>query len=272
MRYIRVIFIQIFDMTLMNINSQQKIASSVHQNRRTGLQFNALPKESRKMELHSDPAGRLTELEPVPVDVLGKNFPEGCMIRFQIKADVLETNDIPYFLKHLHITYASPFWEKISNIPISDVIQNSTLLLKKIHPDDLMALLPMLRESLIHGSVFNTEIRYCYAGAEMRWYHITIQPRHDQIWVVCDSFLQDITVRKRDEMELSLYRSALEPLIRERMYELEATKEELTSVKKELERKNIQLHNEMIAHMKVVQQLENYKKAFKTSSKINRIN
>ena len=200
------------------------------------------------------------------LEALEKYFPNGCLFCFRIKNDVLEM-DVPNFWKHLHLSYASPSWERITKLSLTDVIQDSMLLWDQIYPDDLRDIFPLLRKSLINSTVFNTEMRYRYANNEIRWFQMTMQPRRDGPWLMCDGSLHDITARKKEEIELSLYRSAMEPLIKERMNELETAKEELTSIRKELERKNIQLHNEILAHMKVVQQLEDCKHNQRTSSK-----
>ena len=254
-------------MALMNINSQEYTVPHISHQHRMKVQFGTHPKESRRINGN---AGHHTELDHL--EAIGKTFPNGCLFRFQIKADIFGIYNVSNYWECLQLNYASSSWEKISNIPFHDVMQNTKLLLGKIHPDDLEDLLPLLHQSLMDGVVFNTEIRYQYTNTDTRWYRISTQPRRDGDWVVCDSLLLDITKRKKDEIELALYRSALEPLIKERTGELETAKEELNSVKRELERKNIQLHNEILAHMKVVQQLENCKNSRRTSSNINGIN
>ena len=242
-------------MTLMNIDSQE----CINEKRRTRIPFNVPPKESRRKQLLSGNLKRLTELEHL--EVLGKTFPNGCLFRFQIMADILDMDEAPNFWEHLHLSYASYSWERISNIPLADAMRNSMLLFDKIHHDDLTEMSPLLHHSLIYGAVFNAEFRYRYTNTDIRWYQITMQPRRDGHWMVCDGLLHDITTRKKNEIELSLYRRALEPLIKEHVDELKAAKEELTTIKKELERKNFQLHNEILTHMKVAQQLENCKKS-----------
>jgi len=246
-------------MALMNINSQEQFAPVVN-NRRMKVQLNGHLKESPRINGNVIHHNGVDQLE-----TLGKTFPNGCLFRFQIKADIYNVSN---FWEHLHLTYASSSWEKISNIPLSEAMLDSALLFGRIYPEDLKDMYSSLHQSLTNGTVFNTEIRYRYTNTETRWYRISTQPRREGDWMICDGLLLDITKRKKDEIELAMFRKALEPLIKDRNDELEATKEELSSVKRELERKNIQLHNEILAHMKAVQQLENCKNGQRTSSKV----
>jgi len=250
------------NMTPANMNMQKYIPLSDNKNRRMKVHFNTHAYESRRIKLISKNIKSSTELEHL--EALGKNFPNGCLFRFQIKADILESGDMANFWEHLHLCYSSFTWEEITNIPLDDAMQNSLLLFEKIHPDDMAVIIPLLYKSLVNSTVFSIEMRYQYTVSEIRWYHLTMQPRPNGVWIVCDGFLHDITKRKKEEMELSLFRGAIEPLIKERTNELEALKEELTAVKKELERKNVQLHNETLAHMKVAKQLEDCRSNRKT--------
>ena len=249
-------------MALMNINSQEHFAPAVSTHRRMRVQFDEHPKDPMRINGNAKHPNGMEQIQ-----TLEKTIPNGCLFRFQIMADIFDIYNVSDFWSHLQLTYASSSWEKISNIPLHEAMQNSMLLFGKICPDDLANMHSLLRKSLTHSVVFNTEIRYQYSDAETRWYRISTQPRREGDWVVCDGLLLDISKRKKDEMELAMFRKALEPLIKDRTDELEATKEELNSLKKELERKNIQLHNEILAHMKVVQQLENSKNSQRAVSK-----
>ena len=242
-------------MTLTHINSQAHFTPTVQNKYRTRLNINAHQKES--LWIDGNDASHQTES-------FGKTFPNGpngCLFRFQIKADVFDIFDVfnvSNFWGNLQLTYASSSWEKISNIPLYDAMQNSMLLFGKIYPADLKEMYALLHKSLISGTVFNTEIRIRFSATETRWFRISTQPRYEGEWVVYDGILLDITKRKRDEIELAMFRKAIEPLIKNCTDELNSAKDELSSVKKELERKNVQLHNEILAHMKVVKQLENF--------------
>ena len=246
-------------MALMNIETQEQFAPTIRKDYGMRVQHQAPLKESHK--INGVPHKEMDRFE-----ALGKTFPNGCLFRFQIKAEIFDINNVSNFWEHVKLTYASSSWEKISNIPLYEAMQKNMLLFGRIYSDDLAEMYKVLHQSFSEGTVFNTEIRYRYSNTETRWYRISTQPRREGDLVVCDGLLLDVTKRKKDEIELAMFRKALEPLIKDRSDELEATKEELTSVKRELERKNVQLHNEILAHMKVVQKLENMNHTRRTSS------
>ena len=143
----------------------------------------------------------LTELEHL--EALGNNFPNGCLFRLLVDADILESTNAKDILnKHLQLIYLSPSWEQISNIPRDVVMMDFTVFLNIIHPDDQIKLIPIIRKSLADCTLFNTELRYCYSDVETRWLQISTQPRHGGSYVECDGFLLDITERKESEQKL----------------------------------------------------------------------
>ncbi len=202
---------------------------------------------------------------------LGDNFPNGCLFRFQIIKEQLSQPDaLQTWLTHLQLGYASATWEKISNVPVIDAMQNVALPFLKMNPEDFVEIVPKMYESLTGLSDFNVEVRYNYSDNDTRWFQISSHPRHEDEWVITDGFILDITDRKQAEMELVLYREELERLVKERTEELEATNEELYATNEELyatneelavtneelHTKNEQLQHEMTARKEVMMKLE----------------
>ncbi len=176
------------------------------------------------------------------LQALGDHFPNGTLFRFQLKASVLLfPNASAIWLRHLQLSYASATWEKISNVPLADAMQNAALPFLKIHPDDLAMIIPIMYECLCGLSTFNVEVRYIYADDDMRWLQVSAHPRIEDEWVVCDGFILDITNRKHIESELARYREELELLVKDRTEELEATNEELAAINEELGAANEEL-------------------------------
>ena len=204
----------------------------------------------------------LTELEYL--EALGKYFPNGCLFRFQIERKMLENSGkVHLWHQHLHLCYASATWEKITNVPSGEVMNDFMLLTNNIVPDDLVNLSPLLYGSLVGCTEFNVEARYRYTDTETRWIQILTQPRREDRWVVCDGFILDVTARKKAEIELCEYRNKLEQMVQERTDELEtaneelnAAGEELTNINEELSQTNKMLHDEIAARKEVMKKLE----------------
>ena len=77
----------------------------------------------------------LTEFEHL--EALGKNFPNGCLFRLQIDAEVFERADAAdIWFEDLFLVYLSPSWEQISAIPRDHLMLDLTSSIKKINPED----------------------------------------------------------------------------------------------------------------------------------------
>ncbi len=215
-------------------------------------------------------AERELEAEKDRLQALGDNFPGGTLFRFQIEAEQFDRSDSQLWMQHLRLSYASATWEKISNVPLADALQNVSLPFMKIEPEDLARIIPEMYRSLIGLTEFNIEIRYNYTDAEKRWFQIAAVPRREEGMIMVDGFILDITERKNIETELAVYREELERLVKERTEELEATNEELYATNEELyatneefsvtneelHTKNDQLRHEIAARMEIMKKLE----------------
>ena len=130
-----------------------------HEGLQNSLETNFVPKDVKL----------LTELEHF--EALGNNFPNGCLFRLLIDANILESADAStkdVWAKHLQLLYISPSWEQISNISRDDLMMDFTTLWNIIHPDDQAEFFPLIYKSLVEGALFNAEIRYCYSDTAKR--------------------------------------------------------------------------------------------------------
>ena len=214
--------------------------------------FSALPVESD--ENNGLPKDIQVIMELDHLENLGNNIPEGCLLRMQVEAELLEKDDNSWF-EHLHLIYASPSWKEISSSPRVDAINNFAQSLHCIYPRDKV-LIPEMQKCLVNNSLFIAEFRYYFSPNELRWAQISINPHHDGKWVVCEGYIINITKRKENEIELAAYRDELERLVKERTEEYEVTCEELKALNEELQFKNSLLHDEIKARVEVMRQLE----------------
>jgi len=151
----------------------------------------------------------LTELEHF--EALGNNFPNGCLFRLLIDANILEneeTKDV--WTKHIQLLYLSPSWEQISHVSRDDMMMDFTKFWNDIHPDDQEDFFPIIYQSLVDGTLFNVELRCFYSATMMRWMQISSKPRRDGSCVVCDGFFLDITRGKLAEKKLITEKKRLE--------------------------------------------------------------
>lgn len=142
----------------------------------------------------------ITELEHL--EALGNNFPNGCLFRVLIDANIFEGGNTDEWAKHLHVLYISPSWEQISNISREVVMMDFSELIKIIPIENQKELYSIIYKSLIDCTLCNVETRYSYSDTETRWLQISTQPRREGRCVVCDGFLLDVTERKESEKKL----------------------------------------------------------------------
>ena len=198
--------------------------------------------------------------EETLLQTLGDHLPNGALFRFRMKASVLSLPDAPdIWTKQIQLVYASSTWEKISNVPLADAMQNAILPFKKIYPDDLSRIKPLIYEAICSISTFNVEIRYLYSDDVIQWLQMSANIHIEGEWIMIDGFILDITNRKHIENELSLHREELERLVKERTENLETTNLELETTNLELAVTNNELNLyrtqlEMMVELKTNQQ------------------
>ena len=182
------------------------------------------------------------EAENRLLHALVDHFPNGALFRFQLEASILSRPDASeIWLNHLQLVYASATWEKISNIPLTDAMQDVSLLFTKIYPKDLQRLIPVMYECLHDLSTFNVEFRFIQPDETMRWLQISAHLHCEGEWIVINGFILDVSNRKHIESELAMYREELKNMVKDRTENLEVANEAYIAVNEELEATNEQL-------------------------------
>ncbi|MDR3095087.1 MAG: PAS domain S-box protein [Bacteroidales bacterium] len=215
---------------------------------------------------------RALETENARFESLGNNLPNGCLFRIELPLEVMSRADAStVWANFMKFTYVSNSWEKLSNIPLEDVMKNASLPFMQILHEDLEQILPQMYTGIKDHTDFNGDFRYQYTTDEVRWLQISAHPTYEEEWIMIDGILLDVTDRKTAEKELEIYREDLERLVKERTEELEASTEELYAINEELSAineefsvtneelhtKNDQLQQEMTMRKQIMQQLEN---------------
>ncbi|MDR0714372.1 MAG: PAS domain S-box protein [Bacteroidales bacterium] len=152
---------------------------------------------------------RTLRIEKERIEALGDNFPNGCLFRYQLPVQFLGQDDR---LRHVQLSYASASWEKICNLSVEASMQDVTLLFKKIHPDDLEAILPQMRKCINEHKDFAAEIKYYHSESDLKWIQIAARPHIEDDMVIIDGFILDITDRKITEIELTSEKERLQAL------------------------------------------------------------
>ena len=181
-------------------------------------------------------------IEKERLQTLGDYLPSGALFRIQLQASILSLPDASdIWLYHLQLNYASASWEKISNVPLAEAMQDFVPVFMKVHPDDRAVIMPIIYECLLDHSIFNGEVRYIHSENNVRWQQISVRSRVEGEWILCDGFILDITNRKIVDNELALYRDNLERLVKEKTEEIASMNEELAAANEEMETVNEEL-------------------------------
>ncbi|MCB2186774.1 MAG: PAS domain-containing protein [Deltaproteobacteria bacterium] len=117
------------------------------------------------------------------------------------------------------VVLVSPSFQELTAIA-DPLNQNSWF--EVVHPDDQEWLLQAQRDAMATG-LFDVEFRLFHSGlAEWRWMHVLCSGRLEQDGKphFLDAVVQDVTDRKRAELELARHREHLEELVEERTREL----------------------------------------------------
>ncbi len=202
---------------------------------------------------------------------LGDNFPNGCLFRCQIDAAQLRQSGAEQtWLNHLTLTYASAAWEKLTNVSLAESMLDISVPFKKIHPDDLAIIQPLIFRKLLEAADFDEDIRYYSTDTDLKWIQLSSRSKVENGTVICDGFILDITERKLAEKKLVSRREELERLVNKRTEELETANEELLAaneelfsineefsvINEELRYSNERLYHEISTHEGTIQKLE----------------
>ena len=150
---------------------------------------------------------RNLEAEKSRLQVLGDNLPNSTLYQF--------TRNVR--TRQMRMLYVSATWETVTGIAAAAVMSKATEIFSAISLEDTSSLLQVFEESAKTMNDFDMEI--CFGN---RWMNIIARPRRDNLHIIWDGIITDITERKKNEIELSRYREKLEDLVKERTEELNA--------------------------------------------------
>jgi PAS domain S-box-containing protein len=145
-------------------------------------------------------------------------------IKYRIVAD--NTYDWEFWLDpEDHFLYSSPSCRRITGYPATAFLDDHTLAEKIIHPRDLPSYRRLRQEFLETLDPTELIFRIVRADGSLRWIEQVCQPVFgDQgRFIGTRGSNRDITLRKQNEEELSLYRAHLEQLVKERTADLETS-------------------------------------------------
>ena len=122
------------------------------------------------------------------LQLLSDNFPGGTL--FQIVRHSTT--------RQMRILYVSATWEAVTGIDPNTILANINKLFAYIHPDDLPSFLQTIDDSVKTMNDINVKVR-----TGKRWLHIFSRPRLNDVGIVWDGIIIDISERKNYEMALT---------------------------------------------------------------------
>ena len=143
-------------------------------------------------------------IEKNRLEHLGDSMPNGCL--FQMVFDTTTGQ--------MHCTYLSKSWENFTSIPIDAIIADYGILLKHVHPEDLLELQQRITHIATNELLefFYMEIRFIFEKDETRWLKVSATPHMDNTNVVWDGFFVDVTDYKLAEQAIRSEKERLEAL------------------------------------------------------------
>lgn len=107
--------------------------------------------------------------------------------------------------------------ERLTGLPVSEILADARKLFGLVHPDDAPALLKAKEETDQGSSLFDCQVRIQTVSGEIRWVHWRSIPHRlangSMAW---DGLIVDITPLKAAEQQLQLLNENLEQKVRER--------------------------------------------------------
>jgi len=127
-------------------------------------------------------------------------LPNFTVLKFEVNLKTLKINTL----------YLSDNWEKISNLSVSETLQDTNNVFRKAHPDDLIKFKKKLFASVDKNEEITMEVRYFFKEDDMRWLKISVKPiEFNNNKVIMDGFVMDITIQKNNEIDLVSERNSL---------------------------------------------------------------
>ncbi|MGQ9869268.1 PAS domain-containing protein [Leptodesmis sp.] len=99
--------------------------------------------------------------------------------------------------------YLSPAFEEIHEVPVADALQDATITLQQIHPDDLVSYQQAVAQSLASMQPFKHEWRIITPSGKTKWIQANSRPeRQENGDIAWHGVVVDVTDRKQAETKL----------------------------------------------------------------------
>jgi len=170
---------------------------------------------------------RELEAEKKRLQMLGDNLPNSSLFQF-----VRDTRT-----RQMRLSYISGTWETVTGIAADIAMTDITKIFSTIPAEDFPFFLKSIEDSARAMSIHKIEVRF-----GDRWMHIVSRPRQEDNVIIWDGIITDVTERKKIEVELDQYRENLEYLVLKRTDELNTANEELSANNEELYATNEELN------------------------------
>jgi PAS domain S-box-containing protein len=131
----------------------------------------------------------------------------------------------------LRFTYISAAFERLVGIPVADALKDSSLLYRRVHPDDLPKLRSTRQWSAQNMKVFDLDVRVRHVDGRERWVNLVAAPRRLADGLICwDGVQTDITERRATERALVQYQLELTELTHQLMAQEKDTASRLAQI------------------------------------------
>jgi len=102
----------------------------------------------------------------------------------------------------LYFTYISEAFERLTGVAVADALNDSSVLYRRVHPDDLPMLMSARRQSAQSMQVFDLDLRIRHMDGRERWVNLVSAPRRLDDGLICwDGVQTDISERRAAEMQ-----------------------------------------------------------------------
>jgi|GEM_PF-4563261 len=122
---------------------------------------------------------------------ISENIPQGAIYQLMIHDD-----------GRRQFNYMSSGITRLLGLDVEDVLNDSEVLYRLHHPDDVAELIRRETESFSELKIFDAEFRVFTVRGEMLWLHVRSQPRRTDGGVLFQGFVENVTERKEIEQRL----------------------------------------------------------------------
>lgn len=115
----------------------------------------------------------------------------GALFQFSMKPD-----------NSVEMIYISPGYERLTGIPISEVMKDPTVFFKYMPEEDRARYGRSLGDAWGRQAAWDVEHRFTTPGGQIKWFRVSATPEFKGSEVVWHGHISDISLRKRNELEI----------------------------------------------------------------------